>query len=583
MKTEKLHFLSTSLIIAGLLALPSRGYSQVFTKITTGPLATTTGDSRSVNWVDVNNDGFLDCMITNGPSGGQNNMLYLNNGSGGFTAVTGSPIVTDGQPSDGATWADTDNDGDPDCYVSNWYNTSNLFYINGGSGTFSNGSTGVTTTGGYCETAAWGDYDRDGKVDLYVTNSAGQNKNFLFHNDGNNTFSRITTGTIATDSTDSRCVNWTDIDGDGDLDVFVTNESGQNELMYRNDGTGFVKVTSGAIVNSGGNTMSSSWGDYDNDGDLDVYIANDGTPSALYRNDGNFSFMQIASDTVSKTIGHSLSSAWSDMDNDGDLDLFVTNAFGSGLLKNYMYLNNGAAGFSRIDTAALTMDNEWTYGCAFGDYDNDGFEDLAVATCRFGGVDRADLLFHNNGNNNKWITIKLTGSTTNKSAIGTKIRVKATINGVPTWQMREISAQSAYCSQNDMRAHFGLGNATTIDSIKIEWLSGNRESHVNVSTNQFLSYTEATGSVAVGSVHSDRFVTIYPNPNKGVFMLATNGWDLEKGDQITIANVSGATVDEYVMSSPTRTYSVNKHLAPGQYFITVKTKSGTIVKKMVRL
>jgi len=148
--------------------------AQFFTKITTGPLVNSPGDSRSVNWVDINNDGFMDCMITNGPSGGQNNKVFLNNGAGGFTTITNDTIVKDNKPSDGATWADINNDGDMDCFVVNWYNVNNMLYSNNGSGAFTQISSGPPVNDfGYSETAAWGDYDNDGLVDLYVTNSWG--------------------------------------------------------------------------------------------------------------------------------------------------------------------------------------------------------------------------------------------------------------------------------------------------------------------------------------------------------------------------------------------------------------------------
>lgn len=556
--------------------------AQNFTKISTGPFVTTNGDSRSVNWVDVNNDGHPDCMITNGPNGGQNNMLYINNGAGDFNPVSGSPIVMDGQPSDGATWADIDNDGDLDCYVANWYNTSNLLYINNGSVVFVVNSGTPTISGGYCETASWGDYDKDGKVDLYVTNSAGANKNLLFHNDGNNIFTKVTTGDMVNDISDSRSVNWTDIDNDGDPDLFITNESNQNEAMYRNEGTGFTKVVIGAIVNGLSNTMSSSWGDYDNDGDLDVFLANDGSMNALYRNEGNFSFTKMASDTISKTMGNSFSSAWSDIDNDGDLDLYVTNSFGSSLHKNFMYLNNGNGTFSRMSAGDQVNDLDWSYGCAFGDFNNDGFEDLAVATCRYQGADRPDLLYRNVPNNNKWITIKLNGTSTNRSAIGTKVRIKAMINGIPTWQMREISAQSGYCSQNDMRAHFGLGNASQIDSIRIEWLSGLKETYVNIGVNQFLNYTEGQ-SLGIDESSSATGFEIFPNPGQGVISVTANQSKFHPGDRIRIMNASGVIVYEEKIEKTTSCIELHKQLASGHYIINIITGKGVLSKKFTRL
>ncbi|MCI1266015.1 MAG: FG-GAP-like repeat-containing protein [Saprospiraceae bacterium] len=516
------HYISVSkqiLIILFSQLMVNANFAQTFTKITSGSFVTNVGDSRSVNWVDVNGDGFIDCMITNGPATGQDNFLYINNGTGGFTALTGDTIVKDNKPSDGATWADSDNDGDLDCYVVNWYNSKNLFYNNNGVGAFTQTQNTIETSGGYCETASWGDYDNDGLLDLYVTRSGGSiatNKNLLFHNEGSNAFTKVLTGMPVTDAFISRSVNWTDIDSDGDLDLFVTNENDQNESLYRNDGAGvFTKLTTGPLLNDGGKTMSSSWGDYDNDGDLDVFLANDQGNDGLFRNEGHFNFTKITSDTVSNCGGNSFSSAWSDIDNDGDLDLYVTNSFGTTTLwPNFLFLNNGNGSFTRVGNTAPATDLDWSYGCAFGDYDNDGFEDLAVATCRYNSVDRPDLLYHNDGNSNNWITIKLVGTTTNKSAIGTKIRVKAIINGNPVWQMRELSAQTSYCGQNDLRPHFGLGNATNIDSIKVEWLNGIVEYYTNITTNRFITIVQGKGITGINneSLLKINDVLIYPNP-----------------------------------------------------------------------
>jgi len=575
-----------NLFLVFLSFIFSASNAQTFTKITSGVFVNTPGDSRSVNWMDVNGDGFTDCMITNGPSGGQDNFLYINNGTGGFTAVTGDTIVSDNQPSDGATWADTDNDGDLDCYVANWYNTSNLFYTNDGSANFTRLGGTVTTSGGYCETASWGDYDNDGLVDLYVTNSAGLNKNLLFHNDGNNTFTNITSGNMVTDIFDSRSVNWTDIDSDGDLDLFVTNESNQNENMYRNDGGGtFTKIVTGILLNSGDSTMSSSWGDYDNDGDLDVFLANDRANNGLFRNDGNFIFTKITSDTVSNCGGNSFSSAWSDIDNDGDIDLFVTNSFGTGLHLNFLFLNNGNGSFTRINNTAPATDLDWSYGCAFGDYDNDGFEDLAVATCRYSSVDRPDLLYHNDGNSNSWITINLIGTTTNTAAIGTKIRIKALINGVPVWQMREVSAQSSYCGQNDLRVHFGLGNAAAIDSVKVEWLSGTIENYTGILPNQFITITEGQGTGIIEQNNENDF-KIFPNPSKGFITVTLTGHLFLPGDKIVFSNAKGEYLNEIQITTSVNHVNLNIQNAAdssGVYFISLITKSGSVMKKAVKL
>lgn len=566
--------------------------AQTFTKITAGQVVTTPGDSRSVNWIDLNEDGWVDLFISNGRAGGQNNMLYMNLGNGSFIATTGDPIVTDNRPSDGATFADSDNDGDADAYVVNWYNFNNLYYINDGIANFTE-ITGapVVTTSGYYETASWGDYDNDGLVDLYMTRSGGaaRNRNRLYHNDGGNIFTEITSGSLVTDTFTSRSVNWTDIENDGDLDLFVTNEGFTNdENIYRNDNGSFTKITVGSLINNGGYTMSSSWEDYDNDGDLDVFLANDQSSNALFRNEGNFNFTKIMNDTVSNTNDHSFSSAWSDVDNDGDLDLFVTNSFYTALKQlNFFYLNNGNGTFERISSAPLATDSTWSYGCAFGDYDNDGFEDLAVATVQFNNVDEPDLLYHNDGNNNNWSTIKLTGTITNRSAIGTKIRVKATIGSNSVWQMREISSQSSYCGQNDLRAHFGLGDATIMDSIKVEWLSGSVEYFTNIDANEFFTITEGQGITGMNQIEKDNIFYVYPNPTTGILKINFNKKFLNEESELSITDHSGKQIFLKRLSTESDSIEINldqiKNANSGTYYISITDKSGRKTRKAIKL
>lgn len=513
--------------------------AQYFTKISNTAINADSGDSRSVNWIDINNDDLLDCFVSNGPSGGQNNFLYVNTGGGNFLKVISDTIVNDHSPSDGATFADYNNDGTIDAFVVNWYNVSNLLYENN-TGSFTRVSnTLITNDLGYSETASWGDYDKDGLVDLYVCNSSGNRKNFLYHNDGNGSFTKITSGTPVTEAYYSRCVNWTDIDNDGDVDLFIANENNQHENIYRNDGNGsFVKITTGSLITNAGNTMSGSWSDYDNDGDMDIFLANDGGFNALFRNEGNFAFTKVTGDTTVTTPAHSFSSAWSDVDNDGDEDLFVTNSFNT-IYKNYLYLNEGNGTFTRNTSDIVTNDSAWSYGCAFGDYDNDGFQDLLVATCRLNGADMPQLLYHNNGNSNHWLTVKLTGTTSNKQAIGTRIYVKAVINGNTIWQMREISAQSSYCGQNDMRAHFGLGNSIIADSIKVSWPSGLNEYYTNIPADQFITMIEGNTTGIAQNKKSD-FV-LFPNPCNDKLILKYN--DSHRIPmQFFISDVNGKTI-----------------------------------------
>lgn len=570
-----------------LLIIQNEVSAQIFTKMTSGAIVNTPGDSRSVNWVDVNNDGLVDLFISNGKAGGQNNMLYMNQGGGNFTAVTDDPIVLDGKPSDGATFADCDNDGDLDAYVVNWYNEDNLFYTNDGLGNFTQVTNPISDSNGYSETAAWGDYDQDGWLDLYVTRSGpttATKRNQLYHNDAANAFTKILTGDAVTNAFTSRSVNWIDLDEDGLLDIFVTNEgnSNTNENLYRNDGGGnFTRITTGDLLNDGGKTMSSSWADYDNDGDLDVYLANDGSNNALFRNDGNLVFTKMATDPVSNTNSHSFSSAWSDIDNDGDLDLFVTNSYNTTaeLLRNFLYINNGDGTFTQNFTEAPAKDESWSYGCAFGDYDNDGFQDLAVATVAFNGVDAPDFLYHNNGNNNHWISIKLVGTSTNKSAIGTKIRIKATINGQTVWQLREISAQSSYCGQNDLRAHFGLGNATTVEEIRILWPSSIEETILEVNADQFITILEGQGILGLNTSTQAQDLVLFPNPVASVLNIDSK--DPASITSINIYNTLGQLVLVVPNAKQTKSVEVSS-LKSGNYFVKMNSDKGSSSVKFVK-
>lgn len=487
---DNIQYLLRNLTITLSCLLPYLTVAQEFEQVTTTAITATANGSRSVAWVDVNGDGYLDAFISNGPSGGENNQLYINNGDGSFTAKTNDPLVQDGKPSDGTTWGDVDNDGDLDVYVVNWYGQENLFYINDGKGNFTKVTSGDILQKGYSETASWADYDKDGDLDLYVTNSLGNgkgHKNYLIKNNGDGRFTLDNSQVITSNVKDSRSVNWIDYDGDGDLDLFISNEGTQQNQLFKNNGSeGFSEETTGNIVTDKTSSTGSCWADYDNDGDLDLYVANSDGSNYLYKNN-NGSF-----ETVSANVGgfgKSYGSIWGDVDNDGDLDLFVANAsFGDTKESNSLYLNNNDGTFTRATTGPIATYSGGTFGAAFGDYDNDGDLDLLIANT-FGNSEK-NALYRNKGNSNHWINISLKGVMSNASAIGAKVRVKATIGGKSVWQMREISSQSGYNCQNSLRAHFGLGDATSIDSLVIEWPLGTKEEFTNVNIDKQVSFQE---------------------------------------------------------------------------------------------
>jgi enediyne biosynthesis protein E4 len=478
------------LLAACLLAVP---VFAGFAKITDGDIVNGGGWCYGCAWADYNGDGLQDLFVTNNNSNqGKNNFLYLNDGDGTFTKVVDGPVVTDGGSSYGCTWGDFDNNGFPDLFVAN-YNESNFLYANNGDSTFTKVTQGrIVSDGGRSTGSAWADYDNDGWLDLYVCNR--DEANFLYHNNGDGTFTRIPTGAIATDVANSSGCAWGDYDNDGRLDLVVANVQSPN-CLYHNDGGGnFTKITSGPVVNDTSFCNGASWGDMDDDGDLDLMIATGvlGTyHDLLYRNNGDGTFTKITDSPVVNDATWSGGSAWGDFDSDGDLDLFVGGYDGH----NRLYENDGTGTFVSIDTGIVVTDGNYTMGTGWADYDNDGDIDLFTARNNYYGGN--NCLYRNDGAGNNWLEVRCVGTVSNRSAIGARLRAKAHIGSSYLWQTREVSSQTggSNSGQSSLLASFGLGDASTVDTLVVRWPSGIVQTLVSVGVNQILTVTEQQSAV----------------------------------------------------------------------------------------
>ena len=330
---------------------------------------------------------------------------------------------------------------------------------------------------------AWGDYDNDGYPDLVVADAFGA-FNRLYHNNGDGTMSPISHGPAVISGGNSHGCAWSDYDGDGDVDLFVVGGNGQNDQQFLNNGDGsFTRVTTGHLVNSGGEGAGISCADYDNDGDFDLLVTGWGlNGNRLYRNDGAVELTFVGG--LEAVSAYSQNAAWGDYDNDGYLDLFIANYSQD----NFLYHNNGDGAFVRVTEGALVHDGGRSSGSAWADYDNDGDLDLFVANgVDFGGgtpPPEPGFLYRNDGGTNHWLILRLVGVASNRSAIGAKLRVLATIHGKTFWQSREVSGGAGYLSQDDLRVHFGLGDAESVETVFIEWPSGVTQVLKNVSANQ---------------------------------------------------------------------------------------------------
>ncbi len=498
---QRTHLLALCSLLLSLVATPIQA-QVTFTRITDAgnPIVTDVNNTNYTGcaWVDYDADGLLDLCITD-----PNNVdLYHNEGGGNFSFVVGNALSAATGAFLGTSWADFDNDGDLDCMLAAT-NTSKLF-ANNGDGTFTElpqSHLGTTDTRGW--SPAWGDYDNDGDVDMVISFPTGfvggvQRSNLFLRNDGppDFTFTRIDTGAVVADLKPFTSGNWADYDLDGDLDLFfgsgpASAASGVDDLfrnlLVEQGVPGFERITTAPLATDQADGQVWNWIDFDNDGDLDGFRTNWGLSSFfrtndLYRNNAGV-YSEDLFDPWSSVNDVSLSNVWGDFDNDGDLDVYIANV---GNINRY-YQNNGDGTFTQITTGDQLGTSEGSTGASAGDYDNDGDLDLfAVAS----GAGKRMLLRNDTNNGNGWIRIKLEGGLSNWSAVGAKVFLRANINGTDVKQHREVSTQNTFLGHNMLDVHFGLGDASIIDSLRVEWPGGGSFDTAGVAINQYITIFE---------------------------------------------------------------------------------------------
>ena len=445
-----------------------RNDGSTFTDVTTEATIGDTGYGLGCCVGDYNNDGFTDLYITNYGA----NVLYRNNGNGTFTDVAEYAGVSGNLFSSGCTFVDIDIDGDLDLYVVNYVQFD-------------------PETNPECTRQ---------RIRTYCTPEALLGvADVLYLNDGDGTFTDVSEKTGVSDTSGKGLgVVCGDMDNDGDIDIFVANDTTPN-LLYRNDPNS-VKMTedalfSGVALSEEGRAysgMGANLGDFDNDGYLDVVITNfQDQTNSLYHNaqNGFFNEVSFAKGVGEKSLPYL---AWGgdfvDFNNDGWLDLFIVNGhlddniaeidpIGTYAQPNQLFLNNRGIGFSEIADSAIAA-QKVSRGAAFGDIDNDGDIDIVVSNLK----DSPTILRNDGGNAAHWLGVKLIGTHCNRDAIGARVTV---VSGGLT-QIREVKSGSGYLSQNDLRLHFGLSAATQIDALTVRWLCSKTQTLQDVETNQIL-------------------------------------------------------------------------------------------------
>ncbi len=525
---------------------PSQNQSVRFTDVTTQlgiEFRHTNGESGQKYFIepigsgvalfDFDNDDDLDLYLVNGSNlPGRTsptlptNRLYRNDGDT-FTDVTMEASVGDTGYGLGCCVGDYNNDGFTDLYVTNY--GTNVLYRNNGDGTF----TDITESAGiggnqFSSGCAFVDLDADGHLDLYVVNyvqfdpetnpectrqgvrtyctpEALQGAtDILYRNNGDGTFTDITAeaGIRGADGKGLGVVCG-DIDNDGDMDIFVANDTTPN-FLYRNDSDTTIKMTedalfAGVALSEEGRAysgMGANLGDFDNDSYLDIVITNfQDQTNSLYHNaqSGFFNEVSFARGIGEKSLRYL---AWGvdfvDFNNDGWLDMFVANGhlddnvaeidpIGTYAQPNQLFLSNRGINFSENPDAAIAG-QKVSRGTAFGDIDNDGDIDIVVSNLK----DAPTVLRNDSDSTARWLRVKLIGTHCNRDAIGARVTV---VSGDLT-QIREVKSGSGYISQNDLRLHFGLSEATQVDTLTVRWLCGKVQTLQNVETNQVLVISE---------------------------------------------------------------------------------------------
>ena len=472
---------------------------------------------------DFDGDGFLDIVTsTLDPEGPLT--YYRNDGAGGFEDRSAVSRATEQLGGLNCIGGDYDGDGDIDVLVLRgaWLfddgRIRNSLLRREDDGTFTDVTrrAGLATPAAPTQTAAWGDFDGDGDLDLYVGNesqpvdpSGGDYPSQLFRNEGDGRFVDVAVAAGVTNDRYAKGVTVGDYDNDGDLDLFVSN-LGPNRL-YRNNGDGtFVNVAILAGVVGPRWSFATWFFDYDNDGWLDLFVASydasiadmaadhlgqdfRAPPPALYRNRGNGTFIDVTEEAGLDHAWLPMGANFGDLDNDGFLDIYLATGDPSyeTLVPNVMLRNDRGRRFENVTTSGGFGHLQKGHGVAFVDIDNDGDQDIYH---QLGGFYPGDhfhnALFLNPGHGHRYLYISLVGTKTNRAGYGARIDVRVKTPDGPRRIHRAVGSVSSF-GGSPARQEIGLGDATAIDSLEIWWpTSGTRQVFENVQLDSWITVTE---------------------------------------------------------------------------------------------
>ncbi len=534
-----------------------------------------------VSFCDFNGDGLDDISLASQENGPR----FFQNTGNGFTElqlVTGIP-----EPCKQILWADYDNDGDKDLFIA-VFEGQNYLFKNAGQNTLNmidvSDEAGMPDDDANTYGACWGDFNRDGWIDLYFGsryfNDTTNSRHYLLMNKADGTFEDVAIDAGADDAHKLQfCSVFLDFNNDKWPDIYTAHDKTKGNTLLQNQGDGtFVDLSQSSGAGVALNAMCTAVGDYDNDGFQDIYVTNTPQGNALLHNLGNETFEEVAAQSGVALYQTSWGALFFDADNDGDEDLYVCGMFaGSDPITSTFFENEGDGTFSEPD-AGFEGDTVSSYNNAVGDFNDDGYPDMLVLNTTPYQVQ----LWQNGGGNNHWLKIRLEGVVSNRDGIGSRIELWT--DG--QYQMKYTHCGIGFLGQNSETLIFGLGENTTVDSIRITWPTGHRDLLYNQPADQLLEIQE--GSTTGGQIEVDPDITLitsltepttsakllrlqcYPNPAKDVLYIhLPKGLD---GGNLSLFDVKGHLLKNVPFANEERLQLSLKDLPSGKYYLRLRNK-----------
>ena len=480
------------------------------------PTGSSVFGGSGASFVDFDDDGFNDITLA---SGDNVPVKFYKNINGQFFVEISFFDLPDNYDYNtrSVCWVDYDNDGDKDFFLTSDTDGNRLFNRNGLSLTDVTASSGFPLDNLFTYGASWGDIDNDGCLDVYLANRIGNTTitNYLFKNNCDGTFSEVTDNIgLFNAPALTFCSGFFDFNNDGWQDLYVANDKFKPNYLYKNNGDGtFTDVSESSGTDIIMDAMSVTIDDFNADGYLDIYITNTpggvSTPDpgcVLFKNNGDETFTNVAISSGTDLDSFTWGSSFLDADNDGDLDLYVNSEYsGQNTFPTYGFFeSNGDETFSDSGNYGFSSNTFNSYSSVIGDYDNNGTIEILVNN------DSSQLpSFWENTEvtSRNYLLVSLEGTISNKDGIGSMIEISVSGNK----QYRYVMSGEGYLSQNMLTEHFGIGNANMIDYVKITWLSGIEDIIYNVSPNQTLTIIE--GSVlSTHDIIDNSQLRFFPNP-----------------------------------------------------------------------